>query len=82
MAAAPAGRRGATLALHSTLGFGAGFLGATAVGIALDLAGGASEFGWLVAFATIAFGVVFGPLVLWRLGRTPTDGKTRPEASA
>ncbi len=82
VAAAPAGRRGATLALHSTLGFGAGFLGTTAVGIALDLAGGASETGWLVAFATIALGVVFGPLVLWRLGRASSNGKTRQEASA
>ena len=71
VAAAPAGRRGATLALHSTLGFGAGFLGTTAVGVALDLAGGASETGWLVAFATMALGAFFGPLVLWRLGRRP-----------
>ena len=82
VAAAPAGRRGATLALHSTLGFGAGFLGTTAVGIALDLAGGASETGWLVAFATMALGAFFGPLVLWRLGRRPTDGNSRQEASA
>lgn len=82
VAAAPAGRRGATLALHSTLGFGAGFLGTTAVGVALDLAGGASETGWLVAFATMALGAVFGPLVLWRLGGRPADGKSGQEASA
>lgn len=69
VAAAPAGRRGATLAMHSTLGFGFGFLGTTAVGIALDLAGGASAFGWFVAFATIALGALAGPLILWRLGR-------------
>ena len=78
IAAAPAGRRGAAMALHSTLGFGAGFLGTTAVGIALDLAGGASEFGWFVAFATIALGAVFGPLVLWRLGRAPAGGRKAP----
>ncbi len=78
VAAAPAGRRGATLALHSTLGFGAGFLGTTAVGVALDLAGGASETGWLVAFATMALGAFFGPLVVWRLG----GRQTRREVSA
>jgi len=78
VAAAPAGRRGATLALHSTLGFGAGFLGTTAVGVALDLAGGASETGWMVAFATMALGALFGPLILWRLGRRPAG----QEASA
>ncbi|MDE0148671.1 MAG: MFS transporter [Rhodospirillaceae bacterium] len=82
IAAAPAGRRGATLALHSTLGFGAGFLGTTAVGIALDLAGGASETGWMVAFATMALGALFGPFILWRLGRRPTDKKSGQEASA
>ncbi len=81
VAAAPAGRRGATLALHSTLGFGAGFLGTTAVGVALDLAGGASETGWLAAFATMALGALFGPLILWRLGRPP-GGTARQEASA
>ncbi|MDE0255904.1 MAG: hypothetical protein OYG32_14015, partial [Rhodospirillaceae bacterium] len=78
VAAAPAGRRGATLALHSTLGFGAGFLGTTAVGVALDLAGGASETGWMVAFATMALGALFGPFILWRLGRRPAG----QEASA
>ena len=82
VAAAPAGRRGATLALHSTLGFGAGFLGTTAVGVALDLAGGASETGWLVAFATMALGALFGPLILWRLGSHPSGGKSGQEASA
>jgi len=71
VAAAPPGRRGATLALHSTLGFGCGFLGTTAVGIALDLAGGKSEFGWFVAFATIALGAAAGPLILWWMGGAP-----------
>jgi MFS family permease len=39
--AAP-GRRGATLAVHSTLGYAGGFLGPLALGVTLDLFGGAS----------------------------------------
>ncbi len=74
VAAAPAGRRGATLALHSMIGFGCGFLGSTAVGIALDVAGGKSEFGWFVGFATIAVGAAVGPLILWRMG-SPSERK-------
>lgn len=70
IAAAPEGRRGAAMAMHSTLGFGCGFLGTTAVGISLDLAGGASEVGWFVAFATVALGAAAGPVILWRLGRS------------
>ena len=38
--AAPAGYRGATLAVHSTFGFGAAFLAPTLVGAVLDTAGG------------------------------------------
>lgn len=80
VAAAPEGRRGAALAMHSTLGFGMGFLGTTAVGISLDLAGGASEFGWFIAFATVALGAIAGPLILWRMGRrtnhSPSSGAT------
>ena len=39
------GRRGATLAVHSTLGYAGGFLGPLALGATLDLAGGASAMG-------------------------------------
>jgi predicted MFS family arabinose efflux permease len=50
------GRRGATLAVHSTLGYAGGFLGPLALGATLDLLGGASVVGWGAAFghATIA----------------------------
>lgn len=58
--------RGATMALHSTVGFGVSALGGWLVGAALDAAGGASEAtAWLAAFAVMAGGILCGPLVLW-----------------
>ncbi len=67
--AAPAGYRGATLAVHSTLGFGCGFLGSLAVGIVLDAAGGASAGGWLAAFAVIGAGAAAGAAAVAIMGR-------------
>jgi predicted MFS family arabinose efflux permease len=62
--AAPA-NRGATMALHSTVGFGTSALGAWGTGVALDAAGGpASSSGWLAAFSLLAAGVLIGPLAL------------------
>jgi len=57
--------RGATMALHSTVGFGASALGAWGTGVALDAAGGPeSGSGWLAAFSLLSLGVLTGPLVL------------------
>ena len=54
------------MALHSTVGFGLSAVGAWAVGVALDAAGGpASPSGWLTAFAVLAAGSLLGPLALW-----------------
>jgi dipeptide/tripeptide permease len=47
-------RRGATLAVHSTLGYLGGFIGPLAVGLALDLGGGNTPGAWSGAFAMIA----------------------------
>jgi predicted MFS family arabinose efflux permease len=47
-------RRGATLAVHSTLGYLGGFIGPLAVGLALDLGGGNTAGAWSGAFAMIA----------------------------
>jgi MFS family permease len=47
-------RRGATLAVHSMLGYGGGFVGPLAVGWALDLAGGMSRIGWGAAYLSVA----------------------------
>jgi predicted MFS family arabinose efflux permease len=47
-------RRGATLAVHSTLGYAGGFVGPLMMGIILDLAGGMSRLGWCLAFLAVA----------------------------
>jgi predicted MFS family arabinose efflux permease len=58
-------QRGATMALHSTIGFGMSALGAWGTGVVLDAAGGpASSTGWLAAFCLLAAGIATGPLVL------------------
>jgi predicted MFS family arabinose efflux permease len=65
MSAVPA-NRGATMAMHSAVGFGLSALGGWTAGIALDAAGGpATAGGWLAAFAVLAAGVFLGPLALW-----------------
>ncbi|MFA7430784.1 MAG: MFS transporter [Rhodospirillaceae bacterium] len=56
---AEAGRRGATLAVHSLLGFLAGFLGPLALGMTLDAGG----WGW--AFFSVAAVALLGPLGMW-----------------
>ena len=47
-------RRGATLAVHSMLGYAGGFVGPLIVGVVLDMAGGMSRAGWGAAFAVVA----------------------------
>ena len=57
VAAARAGERGATLAMHSVWGFSGGFLGPLVVGVVLDLAGGRQSIqGWGMAFIAMAAG--------------------------
>ena len=57
--------RGATLALHSTVGFGLSAAGAWGTGVALDSAGGPqSPAGWLLVFVVLALGILLGPLAL------------------
>ena len=63
---AEAGRRGATLAVHSTLGYAGGFLGPLVLGATLDLCGGASVLGWGLAFGHVTVALVLGALAfLW-----------------
>jgi len=51
--------RGATMAVHSMLGFGAGFVAPLVFGVVLDLAGGrASSLAWGLAFSTLGAGAV------------------------
>jgi MFS family permease len=62
--------RGATMAMHSTVGFGLSGAGAWGIGVALDAGGGIeSSSGWLVAFLVMAAGGLLGPLAIWWSGR-------------
>ena len=61
------GQRGATMAVHSTLGYAGGFVGPLAMGMILDMAsgpGGATPFAWGIAFMHIAVIMAVGPLAL------------------
>jgi MFS family permease len=65
MAADP-GYRGATMAMHSTVGFGLSALGAWAVGVTLDAAGGPlNPSAWTAAFCVLAAGILLGPVALY-----------------
>jgi MFS family permease len=58
--------RGATMAMHSTIGFGMSAVGAWAIGVALDAGGGMdTPNGWLFAFLFMAVGGLAGPIAIW-----------------
>ncbi len=61
-------RRGATLAVHSMLGYAGGFVGPLLIGFILDLAGGMSRMAWGAAFLAIAM-LVLLELIVFRLMR-------------
>lgn len=57
--------RGASMALHSMLGFGAGFVAPLAFGAVLDAAGGnASPGAWMLAYVSLGVLGVLAPLFL------------------
>ena len=57
--------RGATLAMHSTVGFGLSALAGWMLGFCLDGFGGASQAqAWQAAFFLLALSILLGPLVL------------------
>ncbi|MEK9673210.1 MAG: MFS transporter [Rhodospirillaceae bacterium] len=60
-------RRGATLAVHSMLGYAGGFVGPLMVGMVLDLAGGMSTVAWGLAFGSVAFCILIALVVFWRI---------------
>jgi predicted MFS family arabinose efflux permease len=60
-------KRGATLAVHSMLGYAGGFVGPLAVGWMLDGAGGASPLSWGLAFALIAVVMSMALAAFWWL---------------
>ena len=58
--------RGATMAMHSTVGFGLSAAGSWAIGVALDAGGGMdTSTGWLTAFLVMAAGGLMGPVAIW-----------------
>ncbi len=66
MAAKPE-QRGATMAVHSFVGFGGGFMGPLVLGAMLDLSGGADVVAsWGMAFAVVALVTLTGPFFLAR----------------
>jgi MFS family permease len=65
VSAAKPEQQGATMALHSMVGFGCSFMGPLMVGLMLDATGGRSEpTAWFFAFAAMALGGVLGLLAL------------------
>jgi MFS family permease len=75
------GRRGATLAVHSTLGYAGGFLGPLALGATLDLFGGASVLGWGIAFGHVTVALVVGAIAFVWLRPADLAGD-RPKVTA
>ena len=58
------GQRGATMAVHSTVGFVGAICGPLAFGAVLDLVGGDGLLAWGLAFAHMGLIMLAGPLVL------------------
>jgi MFS family permease len=67
VAAAPPHLRGTTLAVHSTFGFGAAFLGPLTIGVLLDIFGG-GLLAWGMGFFAMAAACLLGPVFLYFLG--------------
>jgi MFS family permease len=60
-------RRGATLAVHSTLGYAGGFVGPLIVGYALDLGGGMSRTSWGLAFLCVGLINLAALAIFWAI---------------
>jgi predicted MFS family arabinose efflux permease len=64
--------RGATMGLHSMLGYAGGFIGPLGVGFALDIAGDNLALGWGLGFAHLAVVTLIGLMLLRRFANSPT----------
>ena len=71
---AASGQRGATMAVHSTVGFLGAVCGPLAFGAVLDLVGGDGVLAWGLAFAHMGLIMLAGPLVLAVLRPTALVG--------
>jgi MFS family permease len=73
-------RRGATLAVHSMLGYAGGFVGPLLIGWTLDLSGGMSQIGWGLSFLSVALLMVIALIIFWVIRPRELEGdrgKTR-----
>jgi MFS family permease len=77
VAAARPGQSGATMAVHSLLGFAAASLGPLAFGLVLDTGGDHAAGSWLAGFAILAAGVACGPLILKGMPGNDSEGDHR-----
>jgi predicted MFS family arabinose efflux permease len=73
-------RRGATLAVHSTLGYAGGFVGPLIVGWALDYSGGMSPRAWALAYLLVAAAAVAGMIVFQVMRPGDLVGDRKPSA--
>ncbi|MDH5557891.1 MAG: MFS transporter, partial [Alphaproteobacteria bacterium] len=85
IAAADPRYRGATMAMHSMIGFVGSFIGPLAFGAVLDGAGGEeSGTAWGIAFASLSVIILVGPLLMVTMARRAEDDhneaqKNRPQ---
>jgi MFS family permease len=70
-------RRGATLAVHSMLGYAGGFVGPLLVGWILDLSGGMSQLGWGLAFLSVAVLMALALITFWVIRPRELEGDKR-----
>jgi predicted MFS family arabinose efflux permease len=67
-------RRGATLAVHSMLGYAGGFVGPLLVGWILDLSGGMSPAGWGMSFLSVAILMALALVTFWLIRPRELEG--------
>jgi MFS family permease len=67
-------RRGATLAVHSMLGYAGGFVGPLLVGWVLDLSGGMSQLAWGLSFLTVAMLAALALTTFWAIRPRELEG--------
>jgi MFS family permease len=67
-------RRGATLAVHSMLGYAGGFVGPLMIGWTLDLSGGMSQLGWGLSFLSVAMLMVLALITFWLIRPRELEG--------
>lgn len=82
VAAADPRYRGATMAMHSMIGFVGSALGPLAFGMTLDLGGGAdSGFAWGLAFASLSVVILIGPLLMLTMARRAEEAHEEAQAN-